>query len=347
MKALFIGGTGVISIACTRLAAERGVELYLLNRGHTPADLPANVRVIAADVRQPEQVEAALSEAGERTFDVVANFIAFAPQDVERDLQLFKGRVGQYVFVSSASAYQKPLPHYRVTEEMPLGNPFWQYARDKIACERRLMRERRDGGFPVTIVRPSLTYGDATIPLPVNARGSPWSVVDRMLRGKPVIVPGDGTGLWTTTHNTDFAKGFVGLLGNPRAIGEAVHITSDEVLTWDDHYRAVADAAGVESQTLPLVHIPSELLGAWDEQRRGSLLGDKAWSAVFDNTKIKSLIPGYAATTPFREGIGRTVARFRGDPSLRRVDEAFDRWCDDVIAAYRRAFPDGWRHDGP
>jgi nucleoside-diphosphate-sugar epimerase len=335
MKVLFIGGTGVISSACTQLAAERGMEVCVLNRGRAAADLPRGVEVVAADVRDENAVARAL--AG-RTFDAVANFIGFTPDDARRDLRLFRGRVGQYLFVSSASVYLKPLPHYLVTEETPLGNPYWQYARDKIGCEQLLMTEHRDGGFPVTIVRPSLTYGETTIPLSVNARGKPWSVVDRMLRGKPVIVHGDGTGLWTTTHNTDFAKGFVGLLGNAAAVGQAVHITSDEVLTWDEHYRIVAAAAGAPEPEL--VHIPSELIGAWDAPRLGSLLGDKAWSAVFDNSKIKSLVPAIAAATGFREGISATIGRFREDPRLQVVDGAFDRWCDELIAAYRRAFPD-------
>jgi nucleoside-diphosphate-sugar epimerase len=335
MKVLFIGGTGVISGACTRLAAERGMEVCLLNRGRTAADLPPGVEVIAADVHDEAAVNQAL--AG-RAFDAVANFIGFIPDDVRRDLRLFGGRVGQYFFVSSASVYLKPLPHYHITEQTPLGNPFWQYARDKIECEELLRAEHRERGFPVTIVRPSLTYGATTIPLSVNARGRPWSVVDRMLRGKPVVVHGDGTGLWTTTHNSDFAKGFVGLLGNAAAVGQAVHITIDEVLTWDEHYRIVAAAAGAREPTL--VHVPSEMIGAWDPPRLGSLLGDKAWSAVFDNGRIKSLVPGYRATTGFREGIGATIRRFQDDPRLREIDGAFDRWCDDLIAAYGRAFRD-------
>jgi nucleoside-diphosphate-sugar epimerase len=333
MKVLFIGGTGVISTACTRLAAERGIDLHLLNRGHTPADLPPGVRLIAGDISKEQEVAAAL--AG-HTFDVVANFINFTPADVERDLRLFRGKVGQYLFVSSCSVYQKPLRDYRVTESTPLVNPYWQYARDKIACEQRLTDEYRATAFPVTIVRPSLTYGDTLIPLAVNSRKSPWTVVDRMLRGKPIIVHGDGTGLWTCTHNSDFAKGFVGLLGNDRAIGHAVHITSDEVLTWDQHYLTVADLVGVEPK---LVHVPSEVLSAWDPQGRAGLLGDKAWSAVFDNSKVKGLVPGYVATMPFREGVARSIARFRADPKLQAVDEEFNRWCDEVIAAQERALP--------
>jgi nucleoside-diphosphate-sugar epimerase len=333
MNLLFFGGTGVISSACTRLAAERGMRVCLLNRGRTPADLPSGVEVISADVHDEAAVARAL--AG-RTFDAVANFIGFTPDDVRRDVRLFRSRVGQYLFISSASVYLKPLPHYLVTETTPLGNPFWQYARDKIACEELLVREHQDDGFPATIVRPSLTYGAMTIPLSVNARGKPWSVVDRMLRGKPVIVHGDGTGLWTTTHNTDFAKGFVGLIGNPAAVGQAVHITSDEVLTWDEHYRIVAAAAGAPEPTL--IHLASELIGAWDPSRLGSLIGDKAWSAVFDNSRIKVLVPQFTATTGFRDGIGQTIRRFRSDPGLRQVDEAFDRWCEELIGAQRQAF---------
>ncbi len=333
MKTLFIGGTGVISSACTRLTAERGIDLHLLNRGRTPADLPAGVRLIAADITKEQETAAALSG---HNFDVVANFINYTPADIERDLRLFRGKVGQYVFISSCSAYQKPLRDYRVTESTPLANPYWQYARDKIACEQRLTDEYRENGFPVTIVRPSLTYGDTLIPLSVNSKQRPWSVVDRMLKGKPVIVHGDGTGLWTCTHNSDFAKGFVGLLANDRAIGHAVHITSDEVLTWDQHYRTVADLAGVEPK---LVHVPSEVLAAWDPHGRAGLLGDKAWSAVFDNSKIKGLVSGYAATTLYREGVARSIARFRADPRLLAIDDEFDRWCDVVIAAQARTWP--------
>jgi nucleoside-diphosphate-sugar epimerase len=334
MKALFIGGTGVISSACTRHAAERGFDISLLNRGRTPADLPVEVRLIAGDISKEQEVAAALSG---HTFDVVANFINFTPADVERDLRLFRGKVEQYVFISSCSVYQKPLRNYLVTESTPLVNPYWQYARDKIACEQRLTDEYRDSGFPVTIVRPSLTYGDTLIPLAVNSRPHPWTVLDRMLRGKPVIVHGDGTGLWTCTHNSDFAKGFVGLLGNDRAIGHAVHITSDEVLTWDQHYRTVADLLGV---TPHLVHVPSEVLAAWDPQGRAGLLGDKSWSAVFDNAKVKSLVPGYVATTMFREGVARSIARFQSDSKLQAIDAEFNRWCDQVVAAQARALPE-------
>lgn len=333
MKVLFIGGTGVISTACTNLAAERGIELYLLNRGRTPADLPAGIRLIPGDLSNEREVGSAL--AGE-TYDVVANFINFTATDIERDLRLFRGKVGQYVFISSCSVYQKPLRDYRVTESTPLANPYWQYARDKIACEQRLTDEYRSTGFPVTIVRPSLTYGDTLIPLAVNSRQRPWSVVDRMLRGEPVIVHGDGTGLWTCTHNTDFAKGFVGLLGNDRAIGHAVHITSDEVLTWDRHYQIVGELVGAPPR---IVHVTSETLLAWDPQGRAGLLGDKSWSAVFDNSKVKSLAPGYVATTTFRQGVARSIARFRSDPKFQETDVAFDRWCDQVVEAQAKAMP--------
>ena len=337
MKVLFIGGTGVISSACSELAAQRGIDLHLLNRGRSGPALPAGVSRIIADVNNPSEVQTALSH---HHFDAIVNFIAFTAADVERDHRLFAGRTGQYLFISSASAYLKPPPSYLITEATPLGNPFWQYARDKIACEAYL-QTHHGSDFPVTIVRPSLTYGDWTIPLAVNSRMRPWSVVDRMLKGMPVIVPGDGTSLWTTTHNTDFAKGLIGLLGNPLAFGEAVHITTDEVLTWDQHYQAVGRAVGVEPN---LLHVTSEMIGAWDDPRRGSLLGDKSWSTVFDNSKIKRLVPDFRATVPFSEGISRTIAAFRADPSKMEVDAAFNHWCDRLAAKIAECEKQGSAH---
>ncbi len=241
MKVLFIGGTGIISTACTRLAAERGMDVYLLNRGETPGELPHGVTHVRADIHREDQARTALD--GHR-FDVVANFVNFTVEDVERDIRLFGHNAGQYIFISSASAYQTPPVNYRVTESTPLANPHWEYSRNKILCERRLMAEHRQSGFPAVIVRPSLTYGDTLIPLSVTSWTKSWSVVDRMLRGKPILIHGDGTSLMTSTHNSDFAKGFVPLLGDARVTGQAVHITSDEVLTWNQMYQAVAEAAG-------------------------------------------------------------------------------------------------------
>jgi nucleoside-diphosphate-sugar epimerase len=333
MKILFIGGTGIISTACMRLAQERGMQVTLLNRGRRAVEIPAGVETITADIGQPEQVAAVL---GGRTFDVVADFIAFTPAHVQRDMQLFRGKTGQYVFISSASAYQKPPASYIITEATPLVNPYWGYSRDKAACEALLLEEFGRSGFPATIIRPSLTYGDTLIPLAINSWGQSWTVVDRMLRGKKVIVHGDGTALWVTTHNTDFAKGFVGLLGNAKALGEAFHITSDEVLSWNDFYRIVGEVAGAEAK---FAHIPTDTLMAFDPGLEGGLLGDKAWCTVFDNSKIKRFVPGFKAEVSFRQGMERTIARFRAEPALQAVDAQFNEWCDRLIAAYERALP--------
>lgn len=329
MKVLFIGGTGVISAACTRLALKRGgIELYLLNRARRTSDLPG-AQLLQADIKDAEATARALSG---HAFDVVVNFIAFTPEDMERDIALFRDRTRQYVFISSASVYQKPLADYLVTESTPLANPFWQYSRDKIACEERLMQAYREEGFPVTIVRPSLTYGDTIIPLAVGAWNKPWTLVDRMRRGQKMIIPGDGTSLWTITHNTDFARGLVGLLGHGQAVGHAFHITSDEVLTWNQIYQAVADAAGAAE--LNPVHIASDFLAACCPDMAGGLLGDKAVSCVFDNAKIKRFVPGFQATTRFAEGIRRTIAALESDPERQQIDEDANRRWDDLIAVY-------------
>jgi len=329
MRVLFIGGTGLISSACTRLAVERGVELCLLNRGGHP-ERALGATTIVADLRDEAAVDRAL--AGRR-FDAVVDWIAFTPTDIERDLRLFADRADQFVFISSASAYQKPLAGWLLREDTPLANPFWDYARNKIACEERLMRAFQEDGFPVTIIRPSLTYGDTQVPLAVNSWERPYTAIARMRRGKPLVVPGDGTSLWTITHNSDFAKGFVGLLGRPEAIGEVFNIMSDEVLTWDEIYRRVAAAAGVEAR---IVHIASDFIAACLREMSGTLLGDKSVSAVFDTSKITGLVPDFRSTTPFAEGIRRTVAWFDADPARQLVDAAMDARWDRLIDAYER-----------
>lgn len=329
MKVLFVGGTGLISSACTRLAVERGIELYLLNRGGASASAEGTVSLLA-DVHDEAAAERAL--AGHR-FDVVVDWIAFTPDDIERDLRLFGGRTDQFVFVSSASAYRKPLVDWLIREDSPLANPHWDYSRAKIACEERLLRAFREDDFPVTIVRPSLTYGDTQVPLIVNSWQLPYTAIARMRAGKPLIVPGDGTSLWTITHNSDFAKGFVGLLGRPAAIGQAFNIMGDEVLTWDEIYRQVAAAAGAEAR---IIHIASDFIVACLPEMGGTLLGDKSVSAVFDTTKIKRFVPDFVATTPFAQGIRRTVAWFDADPSRQAVDAELDARWDLLVAAYER-----------
>ncbi|MCI3921588.1 SDR family oxidoreductase [Paenibacillus sp. TRM 82003] len=332
MKALFIGGTGTISSAITRQLAEQGCELYLLNRGNRNESLPANVKTLQADINDEAQVAALIQDV---SFDVVADFIAFHPAQLERDFRLFQGKTKQFVFISSASAYQKPLSDYRITESTPLANPYWEYSRNKIACEEYLTKQYRENGFPITIVRPSHTYDERSIPLGVHGRNGSWQVARRMLEGKPVIIHGDGTSLWTMTHNSDFAKGFIGLMGNLHAIGESVHITSDESLTWNQIYQAIADALGVPLRS---VHVPSAFLAACSEQDfTGGLIGDKANSVVFDNSKLKRLVPGFVATTRFDQGIKRTVEYVLSHPEYQKTDEEFDAWCDRVIEALDNA----------
>jgi len=331
MRVLFIGGTGIISTASTRLAAQRGIDITVLNRGRRAADLPAGVQTMTADIDDPAAAARALGNA---SFDAVVDWIAYTPEHVERDLALFRGRTRQYIFISSASAYQKPPGHYLITESTPLANPFWQYSRDKLACEERLLKAYREEGFPVTIVRPSLTYGDTQVALAVNSWAKSYTVIDRMRRGKKVIVPGDGTSLWVITHNSDFAKGLVGLLGHRQALGNAFHITSDEVMCWDQFYRLTAEAAGAEAR---LVHMPSDFLAACMPEKLGSLVGDKAVSVVFDNSKIKRFVPGYCATVPFSEGIRRTIAWFDADPARRQIDSDADARYDKLIEVWERA----------
>lgn len=328
MKVLFIGGTGLISEAVSKLTLERGHELYLFNRGKRDSFVPKGARVITGDIRDPQSAAAAME--GHR-FDVVVDWIAFTPEHVSVDIELFRNRTKQFIFISSASAYQKPPQHYIITEAAtPLENKYWQYSRDKIACEKLLLEEQAASGFPVTIVRPSFTYGDTMIPAALNSWQHPWSIVARIREGRPIIVHGDGASLWTMTHNTDFAKGFVGLLGREEAIGEAYHITSDEVLTWNQVYEAIGEAAGVEPKH---VHISSDFLISHDPELEGGLLGDKAVSSVFDNSKIKQLVPDFAATVSFSEGIKRTVAWFEAHPERCTVDTAWNEQMDRIIAA--------------
>ena len=328
MRVLFIGGTGVISSACSRLALERGIELWLLNRGRGERPVPEGAHLLEADVRDPAAAHAAL---GGRDFDVVVDWIAFTPAHVEADLELFRGRTGQYVFISSASAYQTPPSLLPVTESTPLENPYWQYSRDKIACEERLTRAWREEGFPVTIVRPSHTYDRTRLPV----HGG-YTVVERMRRGLPVLVHGDGSSLWVLTHHRDFARGFVGLLGNPHALGQAVHITSDELLTWNQIYQTVAAAAGT---TARLVHAPSEVIARFDPEWGDGLLGDKAHSMIFDNTKIRRLVPEFRATVPFARGAEEILAWHDADPARRAVDVELSARIDAIIAACEALHP--------
>jgi len=329
MNVLFIGGTGIISTACTELAVERGLDVTLLNRSQRA--MVDGAQTLTADISIPGAAAQAL--AG-RTWDAVVDFIAYNPPDIEARLALLRGKARQYIFISSASAYQKPLTHYLITESTPLANPLWDYSRNKIACEERLLRAYREEAFPVTIIRPSLTYGDTIVPLAVNSWLKGYTAIDRMRRGLPLIIPGDGLSLWTITHNSDFAKGLVGLLGHAGAIGHAFHITSDEALAWDQIYAMTAEAAGVPSPRF--VHIASDFIAACIPAMKGTLLGDKSHSAVFDNSKIRRFVPDFVATTRYRDGIARTISWYDEDPSRRLIDaEACASW-DRLIAAYER-----------
>jgi nucleoside-diphosphate-sugar epimerase len=325
MRVLFIGGTGNISTSVSRLAVANGIELVLLNRGRRECAI-AGAEQLCVDI---DDVAAVTQALGDRTFDAVVNFIAFVPEHIERDIKLFAGRTKQYVFISSASAYEKPPRNAVITESTPLKNPYWEYSRNKIACEERLMRAYRETDFPVTIVRPSLTY-DTVLPIAIGGWGCA-TLLDRLLAGRPIIVHGDGTSLWTVTHAEDFAKGFVPLLGHPCSIGQSYHITTDEVLTWNQIYETIADALGV---TARIVHIPSDTLAELEPAWSGGLLGDKSHSAIFDNSKIKQLVPGFTATIPFHLGIRKTIAWFRAEPTRWVVRPDVQETMDRVIAAW-------------
>lgn len=333
MKILLIGGTGTISGAIAKLLAQRGDDLTLLNRGNRAEDVPAGAKVICCDINNEALVEEKL--AGE-CFDAVCQFVGYKPEHVQRDYRLFAGKTKQYIFISSTAAYQKPVVNYRMTEETAFCNPYWDYAREKAACEEFLMQKYREEGFPVTIVRPSHTYGERSVPLAVRGKKGSWQILKRMMEGKKVIIHGDGTNLWTLTHNSDFAKGFVGLIGNPVALGEAFHITSDESVTWNQVYQIVADRLNVP---LHAYHVSTDFLSAVNPPHDywGSLMGDKANSVVFDNTKLKKAVPGFQATVSVAEGIANTVDYVLAHPQCQADDPEFDDWCDKVINALENA----------
>jgi nucleoside-diphosphate-sugar epimerase len=328
MKVLFIGGTGIISSACSNLAVKSGVELYLLNRGQSFRLPPEGAQLLKADIRDPKTVTEAIKET---KFDVVVDWVAYTPEQVKIDLDLFRRKTGQYIFISSASAYQKPPAIVPITESTPLDNPYWQYSRNKIDCENVLMEAYRTQNYPVTIVRPSHTYDRSTIP--IQGR---WTTIDRMIRGKEVIIHGDGTSLWTLTNNADFAIGFNGLFGNTLALGEAYHITSDEWLTWNQIYESIATAAGVNPK---VVHVPSDVINSYDQDWGAGLLGDKAHCGIFDNTKVKSIVPEFQATTSFSHGAEAIIAWHRANPFYQVIDDRFNDLCDRIITAQKRANP--------
>jgi nucleoside-diphosphate-sugar epimerase len=325
LKVLFIGGSGIISSASSQLAVERGIDLYVLNRGETSVrPLPPEATVLRADVHDRESVRAAL---GDQEFDAVVDWVAFTPEHVRSDIDLFRGRTGQYVFISSASAYQTPPARLPVTESTPLRNPYWQYSRDKIACESLLTEAYREENFPATIIRPSHTYDKTSIPF-----DGKWTALARMRAGKEVVVHGDGTSLWTLTHHADFAQGFVPLLAHPRTVGDVFHITSDDVLTWDQIAHSLAAALGV---TPHIVHVPSDAIAAADPQWGAGLLGDKAHSLTFDNSKLRAVVPGFCATIPFEQGAREIVAWYDEDPARQETDGRLDAVMDKLVATYR------------
>lgn len=327
MKVLFIGGTGNISTSVSRLCINKGIDLYLLNRGLRKVNIEGT-KIITGDISDTKEIKNILKN---HTWDVVVNWIAFNESDIERDINLFIGKTKQYIFISSASVYQKPPSYPIITESTPLSNPYWEYSRNKIACEDKLNQAYRNNYFPITIVRPSLTY-DMVIPLPIGG-WTEYTIIDRMKKGEKIIIHGDGTSLWTITHAEDFAKGFIGLLGHQQAIGNAFHITSDEILTWNQIYEAVANAVGAK---LKIVYIPSDYLARMDNNLLGSLIGDKALSVIFDNTKIKRFVPDFVATIPFSQGIKRTIAWFEADPSRMIIKKETNKRIDRIIKQYEK-----------
>jgi nucleoside-diphosphate-sugar epimerase len=330
MKVLFIGGTGNISTACTRLALKKGIDVFHLNRGKSENPFEGRVKTIQADINNIQNIKDVLRN---HFFDVVVNFIAFVPADIRRDYMIFQNKTNQYIFISSASVYQKPPTHPVITESTPLKNPFWQYSRDKIACEEYLNQLYRDKDFPVTIVRPSLTY-ETVIPAAIGSWDD-FTLIERIRNGKKIIIHGDGTSLWTITHSEDFALGFTGLLGHQQAFGHSFHITSDEVLSWNQIYEAIGIAAGMKPD---IVHIPSRFIADFDDFHTGNLLGDKAYSVKFDNTKIKTFVPEFKAVIPFNKGIRRTVEWFEEKPSRMRIINKTNTFMDQVINKYLKIY---------
>ena len=328
MKALFIGGTGIISTAVSKLAVEKGIDLFLLNRGLQKEFFPKGATHIESNINDIVKVKSLIAN---QHFDVVVDWLAYTKKDIERDINLFANNTKQFVFISSASVYKKPPDNYLITELTPIGNPFWKYAQDKIACEERLQKEFRQTGFPITIVRPSFTYGVTSIPAAVTSWRKPYTLIDRIRKGKKIIVHGDGTSLWVMTHNSDFAKGFIGLLGNKKAIGETFHITSNEVLSWNQIFNTIGKVAGAEPD---IVHIPTDFINSINPEIGAGLLGDKAHSVVFDNSKIKKIVPDYEATVSFEEGIKNSLEWIEEHPEYCKIDEENNKIVDMILQKY-------------
>ena len=333
MKALLIGGTGTISTDITKLCVEKGFDITLLNRGNHSGRLHEGMMISKWPLDINDEAAVAARMDGE-FFDVIVNFINYTVEEIERDIRLFSGKTRQYIFISTASAYQKPPSHYKITESTPLYNPYWAYSRAKIVCEERLMTEYRQKGFPITIVRPSHTYDRYKLPVSIHGENGSWSTIKRMIDGKPILVLGDGTSLWPLTHSRDFARGFIGLMGNVSALGEAVHITTDEALTWNQIYTIIGNHLGVEPK---LAHVSTDFIVAVDPAQSGPLLGDKSRTVVFDNSKIKRLVPGFEATIRFDRGVKDPIEYFLNTPEAQIEDPKFDRFTDAIISAQETA----------
>lgn len=328
MKVLMIGGTGLISTATSKLALKMGIELYLINRGNKSHSEFNGAHIIKADINDTKTVLKAIEGLH---FDSVVDWTVFTPEQAKRDYELFNGRTNQFIFISTASVYQKPVSHYIITESTPLINPYWEYSRKKIECEDYFMKQYRENGFPITIVRPSLTYGDSMIYFSTNSWSHPWTIIDRIKKGKKIVVHGDGTSLWSMTHNTDFAKGMVGLFGKLQTLGHAFHITTDEVLSWNQILEIIAKTVGIEPK---VVHVSSDFIAEFIPGARGDLLGDKAVSIVYDNTKIKRFVPGFTATTSFEEGVAKAYKWFEEHPEACTIDDELNEQLDRIIDAY-------------
>ncbi|MCF8262168.1 MAG: SDR family oxidoreductase [Melioribacteraceae bacterium] len=323
MKILMIGGTGIISSAVTKLCLEKGYDVFLLNRGES-RKLPDGAKHIKADIRKQNEVKVLLED---HKFDSVVDWISFTREHAENDFELFRNRTKQFIYISSASAYLKPVKSLPVKEDFPLGNPVWEYSRNKIAGESFLTEKRLSEDFPVTIVRPSHTYDKTKIPLPGY-----WTTLKRMIDGKPIIIHGDGTSLWTLTHTNDFAKGFLALIGNESAIGETYNITSDEYLTWDEICKTMAAAINVIPK---IVHVPSDIILKYDREWGEGLLGDKAYSMIFDNTKIKSLAPEFKSEVSFEKGAKEIVMWYLENKERQIVDIEKDKLMDFLAEKFR------------
>lgn len=336
MKILFIGGTGTISTAITNLLPTLGHQLTLLNRGNNNDQIPENVEVIIGDIYNEADIAQKLSG---KFFDVVVNFIAFDVKALERDYRLFKDITNQYVFISSASSYQKPPVNPIITESTPLKNPYWGYSRNKALCEDYLINRYLEDGFPITIVRPSHTYGDTNIPLALHGNNGSWQTMKRMIEGKSVLIPGDGTSLWTVTHNSDFAIGFIGLLGNIHAIGQTFHITNEEHLTWTQIHEIIARQLGVKLRPL---FVPSDLLAhagkKYGYDFEGALLGDKANTVIFDNSKIKKAVPNFNPSIRFDQAMEHNVKYYLDNKEMQIIDEDYEAFCEEVTAVMQEAF---------